>query len=132
MLGRENQGGVSQSLQILLNAISRRNVCSFHCCSADTANLAAFDHSDIAQGASGMWRPVFSCSERNLQICSVAVAGILRTPQLLCKITLSRIFVLTLGTNTRHHADTHIDQESQELLTVIKVTHFSLLQERNF
>jgi hypothetical protein len=56
MLGATIQGRVSQIPQIVLNAISGRNVCSFHCCSADTANLAASDHSDIAQGASETWR----------------------------------------------------------------------------
>jgi len=52
MLGATIQGRVSQSPQIVVNTISGRNVCSFHCCSVDTANLAASDHSDIAQGAS--------------------------------------------------------------------------------
>lgn len=52
MFGATIQGRVSQNPQILLNAISGRNVCSLHCCFADTANLAASDHSDIAQGAS--------------------------------------------------------------------------------
>ena len=64
-------GRVSQNPQILLSAVSGRNVCSFYCCSTDTANLAASDHSDIAQGgetlsSEGSWPSSFYLKETHV------------------------------------------------------------------
>jgi hypothetical protein len=75
-------GRVSQNPQILLSAVSGRNVCSFYCCSTDTANLAASDHSDIAQGgetlsSEGSWPSSFYLKETHVNDESAVSSGVI-------------------------------------------------------